>query len=149
MSSIPHHKLIRYWEETNLNIAFGPSSEDSVAALEKRYGIAFPEDFRAYLLEVSLEDDQLDEHCTEWWSLQRIKNIPDEYEYPIENPEITQDSQFYIFFADYMFWCWAWAICCKPGKNYGRIVQIGTDRFVAENFAEFIDFYLEGAPELF
>jgi hypothetical protein len=47
------------------------------------------------------------------------------------------------FFADYLIWCWAWAIVCGDDENRGRVVVIsGHDRFVADSFAQFVDLHI-------
>ncbi|MEI9851687.1 MAG: SMI1/KNR4 family protein [Sphingomonas sp.] len=116
-----------------------------VAALERRYGIAIPEDFRDYLLRACPAEDLWDAgsgHDFIWWGLGRIKNIPDEYEQPIRNPEIASEAHRYLFFSDYCIWFWAWAICCSDGPNRGKVAVIGdSERFVANSFAQFVETY--------
>src|SRR5262245_42026635 len=90
MPFAPHHKLIRHWAESDAVVCFGAAPEEAIAALENKYGLRLPLEFRAYLLEASPEDDQVDHKCTEWWSLRRIKNIPDEYEDALTNAEIAR-----------------------------------------------------------
>jgi len=142
----PYEKLQRYWRETAAGMETIESSCSQVAALENRYGIRLPEDFRDYLLHSCPKDEfsncDLD---TFWWSFDRIKNIPEEYEHPISDAVIARDAAKYIFFADYAIWCWAWAICCGDDENRGRVALIGgmPDQFVANSFAAFIDIYIE------
>lgn len=149
MTFTPHHKLIRHWADSNAGIRFGATSEEGISALEGRYGVRLPLEFRSYLLEASPEDDQVDHNRTERWSLRRIKNIPDEYEHTPTNAEVARDARSYLFFADFMIWSMAWAICCQPGENYGRIVVVsGSDRFVADSFGTFIEAYVRHCREL-
>lgn len=145
-----HQKLIRYWTDTRADINFGPSSEDAVASIEAKYGVELPAEFRTYLREASPTDDQVDDNVTQWWSLRRIKNIPDEYDHEVRNVEIAQDAAGFLFFADYVIWSLAWAICCRAGENYGRVAVINgeNDRFVANSFVEFIDAYTRDHSEL-
>jgi hypothetical protein len=144
-----HQKLLRCWSDNKADILLQPAAEEAVGAVETKYGIQLPPAFRAYLLEACPADDQLDHNCTEWWSLRRIKNIPDEYEHELTNADIAKDAAGFLFFADYMFWCMAWAICCQPGENYGRVAVIsGEHRFVANTFAEFIDRYVQDHNKL-
>jgi hypothetical protein len=56
---------------------------------------------------------------TTWWSLDRIKNIVDEYPDKINDETIGRDAAKYLFFADYSIWCWAWAITCGDDENRG------------------------------
>jgi hypothetical protein len=118
-------------------------SEARVGALESRYGIRIPEDFRRYLLGRALSDEYTDDEMTAWWSLNRIQSIRDEYKDGTGNPAIAEEADAYLFFADYLIWCWAWAICSSQGPNRGRIAFIGSpDGFVADSFTEFVDRYL-------
>jgi len=91
-----------------------------------------------------MDDDYID-----WWPIARIKNISDEFEYQIGNPEIAKSASKYLFFADYLIWCWAWAICCDPGPHYGKIAVIGDQgKFVADSFEEFVDIVLRDVDAL-
>jgi hypothetical protein len=81
-----------------------------------------------------------------WWPLDRIKNIPEEYAHEIKNDRVARDASRYLFFADYMIWCWAWAIACGDNEDRGRIVVVGaSDVFVADSFAQFVDRYTKNA----
>ena len=78
-----------------------------------------------------------------WWSVDHVRNISDEYQHPISDAELAAEAASYLFFADYMIWSWAWAICCGDGPNRGKIAVISSpDRFVASSFSEFVDGYL-------
>jgi hypothetical protein len=115
----------------------------AVEALEQRYDVTLPEDFRTYLLELSPDEESLDDEVTNWWPVGDIKSIPDENRHEISHPEIELEKGQYLFFADFMLWCWAWAICCSNGPNRGRVAVIaGQDEFVADSFSEFVERYL-------
>lgn len=95
----------------------------------------------------------MDDIGTQWWSLDNIKNIPDECEeaHPNSiNNEIEGESDKYLIFADYLIWCYAWAICCSDGRNRGRIALVGgdPDRFIAESFGDFVAFELLDAIDI-
>ena len=149
MNTVPHQKLIQEWKKQNYNIGIGPSKEEDIVSLEEKYDIKLPQDFRSYLLYSCPEPHggEWDENLISWWPLQDIKNSPDEYNKTVKNLEVDKDSKQYLFFADYCLWAWAWAICCKPGKNYGRIVWIGDGGFVANSFTEFVNIYVERSPD--
>jgi hypothetical protein len=57
---------------------------------------------------------------------------------------VARDASKYLFFADYMIWCWAWAIACGDGEHRGRVAVINgvSDRFVADSFGQFVDRYI-------
>jgi hypothetical protein len=146
-----YQKLQRYWTKSNAGILTVTHSENEVAALESRYGVRLPDDFREYLLQsCPSRDEEVDDRVTSWWGLSRIKNIPDEYCYEIGHPEIAANAHTYLFFADYIFWSMAWAIACGEDENRGCIIAIsGEDRFVANNFREFVERYVIDDRDLF
>jgi len=120
-----------------------------VVSLEQRYDLILPPDFRDYLLFAAPRADEgMDEEYVDWWPASRIKNIPDEYEHPVAE-WLRPSASGYLFFADLLVWCWAWAICCR-GSEYGKVVVIGVERerFVADSFAAFVDLYLADAHAL-
>jgi hypothetical protein len=114
------------------------SSTQQVEALELRYSVRLPDDFKAYLL-AGAPAEYLWDHDCNWWPVQRIKNIPDEYEHSIGDAAIAAEANAYLFFADYLVWSWAWAICCSDGPNRGKVAIIDgvQDRFVADSFSDF------------
>lgn len=147
----PYEKLQRYWSaETDPLIIPGPREESEIRAIETRYGVELPEDFRAYLRLACPAADAMDQQNVEWWIPERIKNIPDEYENHLDNASVRDEPHTYLFFADMAIWCWAWAINCGPGSNRGRVVVIGMrdDPFVASSFAEFVDLFIEDVRQV-
>ena len=146
----PYQKLQRYWHDTKAKIDTVELTEGSVGRLEQRYGVRFPDDFRDYLLHSCPKDDFFcEETMTTWWPLHRLKNIVEEYEHKVPDTTIAKDAAKYIFFADYLIWCWAWAIDCGDDENRGRVVVIsGRDRFVADSFGRFVDRYIEDQKQL-
>lgn len=120
-----------------------PDACEWAESLESRYGVRLPEEFRAYVLEAAPSEEGIDAAGTMWWPPSRIRSIPDEFQGEIDNPVIAAEAGAYLFFADYLVWCWAWAICCSDGPNRGRVAFIGgPDDFVAESFSGFVERYL-------
>src|SRR5215475_7382671 len=138
----PYEKLGRYWGDSEISTA--SRCEQIVDGLERKYGVQLPDGFRDYLIHSSPTNDfAFDQNFTTWWSLDRIRNIVEEYEHPIRNEVIARDAARYLLFADYSIWCWAWAIACGDDENRGRVAVIsGDDRFVADSFSEFVDRYI-------
>ena len=84
-----------------------------------------------------------------WFALDRIKSVTEEYEHTIDDQTIAENAGTYLFFADYSIWIWAWAISCGEGKDRGRIVVFfSADRVVADNFAQFVDRFIEDSFQL-
>ena len=114
-----------------------------VAALEGRYGLRLPEDFRLHLLDPAADQGWTDNRGIEWWATHRIRNVPDECGATPEDqvhPEIEKELDHYLIFADFLCWCYAWAICCSEGRNRGKVARVGSggDLFVADSFSDFV-----------
>ncbi len=113
--------------------------------LEKHYGVQLPGDFAAYLREASPQEDWMDNRGIIWWRPECIKSVPDECGTPTPreqlNPEIESEAHQYLVFADYLCWCYAYAICCSDGPHRGKVALVGIqpDRFVASSFSTFLD----------
>jgi hypothetical protein len=103
--------------------------------------VTLPEDFRAYLLQAAPAKQFWDDGDINWWPPARIANIPDEYEYSVGDRLVAVNARSYLFFADYMIWSWAWAICCGDGEDRGKVVVIGRkpDHIIANSFTEFAE----------
>jgi len=147
MKKPAHQTLTQFWRTIRADIEFGETSLEEIANLEKKYAVKLPHEFREYLRWACPKSvDQSDPELTTWWELDRIKSLEEEYEgskYLKKNPEFLKDASSYIVFVDYLIWSWSWAICCKPGDNYGRIVQLlGPIEFVSNSFEEFVQAYI-------
>jgi hypothetical protein len=116
--------------------------EAMIAELENRYGITLPADFREYLKCSAPAAENWDAYDGNWWPIERIKNITDEYEHPVSDP-VDQTASKHLIFLDYCIWSWAWAISCADGENYGKVAIIGVnrDQYVADSFADFVARY--------
>jgi hypothetical protein len=145
-----HTALSHWWRTTGFAPAAARPGEDAVREIERRYGVALPDDFRTYLLECAPQQDFWDEEDAIWWSPARLRNLPEEYPYPIRNARIAEKAACYIFFADYFIWSWAWAICCDSGADRGKVAVFSSeDRFVAHSFTEFVETYVTDPSVLY
>jgi hypothetical protein len=137
-----HAVLASFWARSGDHPAPCPKAELAARDLKQRYGVVLPEDFRAYLLTMAPAADYWDEGGGIWWPPERIRNIPEEFRHPLGNPEIAAAAERCLFFVDHLCWCWAWAICCEPGPNHGKIALIGgEDQWVADSFSDFVRSY--------
>lgn len=132
-----------HWAASDTDYRPLPNAQACVEELERRYALRLPEDFRDYLTHASPSQTYWDHIGTQWWTINEIKNIPDECpDGPVggPNPEIEAERDYYLVFADFLIWCYAWAICCSDGPNRGRVALIGgaPDGFVADSFREFV-----------
>lgn len=138
----PYLKSDAWWSKTGAGIQTKRSSQAAVAELESRYGIVIPADFRDYLCQGAPTAENWDAEDGNWWPLERIKSIPDEYEHPVSDP-VAKGAAKHLIFLDYSIWCWAWAISCAHDETYGKVAVVGgaPDGYVADTFAEFVDRY--------
>ena len=145
-----HEILTAWWASHGGVPEKAQSAEAAVRDLERKYGLALPEDFRDYLLNCAPREIVNDDEFTFWWPPGEIRNIPDEYQQPIRNPRIAAKAPSYLFFADYSIWCCAWAICCEDGPDRGKVMVVGeTDHFVADSFTAFIQAYVADPNSVF
>jgi hypothetical protein len=137
-----HAVLADFWARCGDHPGPCPKAQQAVCDLEQRYGVVLPEDFRAYLLTTAPAADYWDEGDGTWWSPERIRNIPEEYGHVLENPAIAARAERCLFFLDHLAWCWAWAICCEPGPDHGKVALIiGEGFWVADTFSDFVRAY--------
>jgi len=148
-----HLALAARWGNGNPALAPMPDAERKVAELEQRYGISIPEEFRFYLLTTAPSGYYMDDIGTAWWTLDDIKNIPDECGDDMRGgprcPATAAEEAKYLVFADFLIWCYAWAICCSDGEDRGKIALIGDGEcFVADSFAHFVELELNRDPSI-
>ena len=138
----PHQTLQAWWSRTAAGIVTRATPQNAIAALEVRYSITLPDDFRAYLSEGVPKEENWDDEDGNWWPISRIKNIPDEYEHAVGEP-IASNASKHLIFLDYSIWCWAWAISCADDETRGKVAIIGgsPDGYVADSFEEFVERY--------
>ncbi|KQN40603.1 hypothetical protein ASG37_02105 [Sphingomonas sp. Leaf407] len=137
--------LVAWWDRTRSDIPIGGASDEAIETLERRYDIVLPPDFRAYLTNaIPSREEEMDAGMGTWWHLDRIRNLPDEYEHPV-GPVISDGGRPWLFFVDHLIWSWAWAICCEPGPDWGKVAVIlseNDDCIVAASFSDFVAGYI-------
>ncbi|WP_114951989.1 SMI1/KNR4 family protein [Sphingosinicella terrae] len=131
-----------------------PDAVSKVAALEARLKLVLPDDFRAYLIETAPRSNADDACEICWWSLDAIRSVPEELGYRAQATKMERalggEPEKHVFFADYMGWAYAWAICCSDGPDRGRIGLIctGFEGFVADSFSEFATLAMANSPTI-
>jgi len=146
----PHEALLQFWLEAENGIDTPHASEAEVAKLEVHFGVRFPEDFRDYLLNAAPRlGESMDKNLTTWWDISRIASEQAINSQPIAIDGDPANPHKYLIFADYMIWCWAWAIACGDTDQRGKIMVLGdSPGIVADNFATFVDFRIEDIDSL-
>lgn len=133
--------LAEHWAAEDPDFATAPDARVQIERIERRYALRIPEDFRDYLLLASPRKAYWDFQGTQWWAPSEIKNLADECpDWPPDSPQIDGERDKYLVFADFLIWCYAWAICCSDGPNRGKVALIrgARDGFVADSFRAFL-----------
>lgn len=143
--------LAQFWASSDPKSYSPGNAEVQIKALEDRYSIHLPQDFRSYLLNAAPRTRYMDDIGTQWWAAGEIQSVADECPDGTPgkvNDEIEREKHAYLIFSDYLIWCYAWAICCSDGPNRGKIALIGgvPDAFVADSFRQFL--FLELTDDL-
>jgi hypothetical protein len=151
-------KLRAHWLSKAIGLPSG-NSEQQMREFEHRYHVNLPPDFRDYFLRV----DGMNPHWpnaqdTEgytFWSLDRVKSIPEEAVKHNSGQEWGSFSgaESLFVFADYLDWSWAYAIrLLRDPFESGRIFMIGkqeTPIKIADLFSDFVELYLVDSPVLY
>ena len=147
----PHEALRQFWSATGLKAIGAPASQSEVEALETRFAVRLPDDFRDYLLKAMPRAGlPIDKNLTTWWEVSRIAS-----EQTMNGEALIVDGDpanphRYLLFADHMIWAWAWAIACGETDQRGNIMEIGDrNRIVADNFATFVALNIADDDALF
>lgn len=133
----PLERLLLWWDRDP-----APDPPDrEIRALEERYSVQLPDDFRRYLLAAMPHGNDWDAEGTRWFPLTEIKSLREEC--ADWETASALDSDKLLVFADFLIWCYAWAVDCSDTVNRGRVALItGNDHYVADSFDEFLGCYL-------
>ncbi|MDT8759664.1 SMI1/KNR4 family protein [Sphingomonas psychrotolerans] len=133
----PLERLLSWWDQCPVDTPL----HREIDALEERHAIRLPDDFRRYLLATMPQGNEWDDEGTRWFPLADIRSLREEC---AEWDTVSAlDSDKLLVFADYLIWCYAWAVDCSDTANRGRVALItGRDHYVADSFDEFLDRYL-------
>ena len=146
--------LARLWQEVRPTEA-GQGSVTAIA-LENRYQIRMPDDFRAYVVRSAPRTDWMHESGIILWQPDRLQSLidvcgPATAEHRGSNKAIEVESGQYVVFADYLDWCgYGYAICCSESEHRGKVGMVGSsgDHFVADNFCHFLSLMAEDSELL-
>jgi SMI1 / KNR4 family (SUKH-1) len=120
-----------------------PASEADVAIFERDNKIQLPSEFRKYLLEAGGTTIDTDTFC--FYGIHQLRLWANE-DPPIPSFAHAQtDPTHYIIFADYLQWCYAYAIrVVGPKDRIGEVIHAGMLKpsAICETFCSFVDLYL-------
>jgi hypothetical protein len=148
--SASHIALREWWMYTGQTGTPAPNAQQAVQQLKQRYRLSLPADFEDYLLHTAPGKSLWDNGDINWWPPQEIISLPEGYEHRLSSDAIAGEADGYLLFADYLIWCWGWAVCCSGGPNHGKVALIGgdPDRIIADSFSEFVERYLHDSDSV-
>lgn len=94
------------WEQEGLLVPIGVSPED-LTEFERKYRVILPESMREFYLSANGNSD-MDRNFYKLWPLQDVKLVCEELTDPTDTDRNDYPQCF--IFADYLLWCWAYAI---------------------------------------
>lgn len=136
----PLQRLLTWWGRPF--VAGVP--DDVLDAFEVRNAIRLPCDFRQYLRFTMPSGNDWDAEGTKWWALEDLKSARQECAGWEGGSGLDGDDKI-IVFADYLIWCWAWAIDCSENQSRGNVIMLtgGENPCVAPTFDDFLDRYVQ------
>ena len=149
--------LLNYWQGQKELVLRPPASELMVSNFERKYRVRMPLDLRNYFLKVA---DGFNRHsCGDqdvngfhFWAMQDILSVA---EYTAsENESAPNEWQEFYLFADYLAWCWGYAIRLDSNSSVGCSVSLfwpasGEPLKVADSFSEFVALYVRDDSKLY
>jgi SMI1 / KNR4 family (SUKH-1) len=152
-----YQQLAQHWKLTFVNLA-GDVSPEAIRAFEVSHQLAFPSDFREYLIHLGgmngARGDETDSKLFSFWPLAEMRSVAAEYpgeEFPPNHPPSPDCC---IVFADFMIDSHHFALRCAPahpaarasvaGAGAGEIFFFGGNAVakIADSFTQFVRIYI-------
>jgi len=132
-----YERLARHWGNDPSVFFEETVSETGLANLEKRIGSVLPSGLRFILREVTDGFEDCDANGFRFLSAQELFPIRNTYE------EMAEEIEHPLIFAEYLTWCWAYAVdlATESGVVYIVGLQEGLKQ-VAASFDDFLELYL-------
>ena len=125
------------WEQEGLLVPIGVTPED-LTEFERKYRVILPESMLEFYLSANGNSD-MDRNFYKLCPLQDVKLVSEELTDPTDTDRNDYPQCF--IFADYLLWCWAYAIFLGDDPAAARpvyIVRGEKKRVVADSFLEFM-----------
>ena len=149
--------LLNYWRGQKGHVLRPPASELMVHNFEQKYRVRMPLDLRDYFLKAA---DGFTRHwCGDqdvngfhFWAMQDIQTVA-EFVASEGNSAPNEWRKFFLF-ADYLQWCWGYAIRLDANSSVGGPVSLfcaasGESLQVADSFSEFVALYVRDDSKLY
>src|SRR5437773_2776930 len=109
------HSLRATWERGGLCVPPGVSS-DELRDFERRYNVLLPVSMCEYF-QVTNGNGDMGKDGFSFWSLDTVKLVSEELVDPIHTDRL--DYPLCFVFADFLLWCWAYAVQLGPDLKSG------------------------------
>ena len=147
------NSMLREHWNTNGIYPSGGTNAVEIAAFEAQHDIVIPADLRDFLLEFN---GTLDMSGTDYFRFLQLEDFTSSDRHPVmsfgeafaaKHPSIP--NGFYVF-ADYLQWCYGYAIQLGKGVERNDVVLIGglTTPVVANSFTEFMSLYMMDSSDI-
>jgi SMI1 / KNR4 family (SUKH-1) len=145
-------RILEYWR-TNGVASYGGTSVQEIAAFESKHDATIPKDLRDFLIEFDGNLDMAGKdyfrflHLHDFASSDKACEMQFGEAFDTSYPHVP--NGFFVF-ADFLQWCYGYAIQLGTGAEQNVVVLIGglTCLVVANSFSEFIEMYLRDDPKL-
>ena len=139
------------WSLPSLIFPLRSAREESLVTFESRYGVGFPKDMRDYFFQVDGIDQ--DREGFSFWRLGDVKPVVEAAKAHDLNwlKQLPEAESFFIF-ADYLSWCWGYAIRLSKDtidKNEVMLLCCRNPIKIADSFSEFMELYFEDNAKLY
>jgi len=147
------NKRIREYWKTNGVAPSGGTSGQEIAAFESEHHVTVPNDLRNFLMEFDGTRDMAGNDYFRFLPLQEFTSSDKTTAMAFGEAFTTSyphvPNGFFVF-ADYLQWCYGYAIQLAKDAPQNMVVLIGglTCPVVANSFSEFIELYLRDDPKL-
>jgi len=116
-------------------------TNDPLDQFEKRYSVALPSSMREYFQVANGTSDMANDYY-QFWALKDVKLVREELVDSCHTDRLDYPHCF--IFADYLLWCWAYAVELSADAELGGSVYIldgNKKRIIASSFLDFMQRY--------
>lgn len=138
----PAQKLLTYWRTQERPLVGEPASELDLQRFERAFGVVLPPCLRAYYMTANglVPPREQDDEGFSFWPLSRVR--------PVDSDEAKSSSGIDVsrlfVFADYLSWCWGYAVKLTNGSS-SEVYIVGTEdgipKRLAASFSDFVNLY--------
>ena len=148
--------LMANWKNDNVLNPY-PATDEDILSFQQAHGVGLPDDCVQFFKTANGTGDEYDSKLFQFYALNKITTIIDEYSewkgvpnYRQISETLTNVSSYYAF-ANYLSHSFAYVIRLLPDyKERGEVLAVsgGEFKMIAGSITEFIELYLNDSPKL-